>query len=116
MNRVILLVGAMVLCSVTLATADPGDTIWTKTYGGIYGDGAYSIQITSEGGSIIEGDTYSYGDAGKNIYLVKTYQYGDTLWTRNYGGKVFPSERTVAPEAKENGITPEDKQTDSSEA
>jgi len=63
-----------------------GDTLWTRTYGGVYNDGAGSIQETSDGGYIITGFTYSFSRGFGDIYLIKTDAKGDTLWTRNYGG------------------------------
>ena len=62
-----------------------GDTIWTRTYGGIGNDVGYSAQQTSDGGYIIAGYTASYGANG-DVYLIKMNSSGDTLWTRTYGG------------------------------
>jgi len=62
-----------------------GDTLWTRTYGGSYNDGGYSVAQTSDGGYIIAGYTDSFGGE-RNVYLVKTDAAGNTLWTRNYGG------------------------------
>jgi len=71
--------------SVSLFAQAP-DTAWTKTYGGGGGDEANSVQQTSDGGYIIVGNTYSYGEGLENIYLIKTNSLGDTVWTRTYGG------------------------------
>jgi hypothetical protein len=68
-----------------LATAQPNpDTLWTRTYGGIYNDQAYSVQQTTDGGYIIAG--YHQYLGGGDYYLVKTNADGDTLWTHTYGG------------------------------
>jgi len=32
------------------------------------------------------GSTRGWGEGGDDVYLVKTDEYGDTLWTRTYGG------------------------------
>jgi hypothetical protein len=63
-----------------------GDTLWTKTYGGAYIDGAYSVQQTQEGGYIVAGYTNSFGAGDYDVYLIKTKPNGDTVWTRTYGG------------------------------
>lgn len=63
-----------------------GNTIWTKTYGGSDWDFAYSIQQTNDGGYIIAGGTYSFGNGNEDMYLVKINSIGDTLWTKTYGG------------------------------
>jgi len=63
-----------------------GDTLWTSTYGGSADDHAYSVQQTSDGGYIIAGETQSLAAGYSDAYLLKTDSYGDTLWTRTYGG------------------------------
>jgi hypothetical protein len=69
-----------------LKTDASGDTLWTKTYGGVNNDISYSIQQTSDGGYIIAGYTNSFGAGGYDVYLLKTDASGDTLWTKTYGG------------------------------
>ena len=59
---------------------------WERTYGGSYDDYGWSVAQTSDGGYIIAGETYSFGAGGYDVYLGKTYAYGDTIWTRTYGG------------------------------
>jgi hypothetical protein len=68
-----------------IKTNASGDTLWTRTYGGTGVDEGYSIQQTSDGGYIVAGETYSFGDSVQ-VYLIKTNASGDTLWTRTYGG------------------------------
>ena len=63
-----------------------GDTLWTKTFGGIESDGAFSVQQTTDGGYIIAGWTISYAVGNYDVWLIKTNAYGDTLWTKNFGG------------------------------
>jgi len=66
----------------------PGDMLWSKTFGGVEYDAGKSLQQTTDGGYIIAGNTYSFGpSAGNNssVYLIKTDNNGDTLWTRTYG-------------------------------
>ena len=63
-----------------------GDTLWTKTYGGINSDGGNSIQQTRDGGFIIVGSTRSFGAGESDVYLIRTDANGDTLWTKTYGG------------------------------
>ena len=49
-----------------------GDTLWTKTFGGIGGEGGHSVEQTSEGGYIIGGWTTSFGAGENDVYLIKT--------------------------------------------
>jgi hypothetical protein len=71
-----------------------GDTLWTRTYGGVSNDCGYSAQQTSDGGYIVAGYTYSFGD-GSQVYLVKTNASGDGLWTKNFGGAGFDAGNSV---------------------
>jgi len=63
-----------------------GDTIWTRTYGGVSGDFGYGVAQTVDGGFVIVGNTQSFGVGSDDIYLVKTDASGDTMWTRTFGG------------------------------
>ena len=65
-----------------------GDTLWTKTYGGIYLDRGISVQQTSDGGYIVGGFTESFGPGDVAMYLIRTDTAGDTLWTATYGGDI----------------------------
>jgi hypothetical protein len=69
-----------------IKTDASGDTLWTRTYGGLYADEGYSVQQTTDSGYIISGSTASFGAGEYDVYLVKTNASGDTLWTRTYGG------------------------------
>jgi len=69
-----------------IKTNASGDTLWTKTFGGAEYDLAYSVQQTSDTGYIVTGGTNSFGYGYHDVYLIKTNAFGDTLWTRTYGG------------------------------
>jgi hypothetical protein len=61
-----------------------GDTLWTRTYGGLGWEEANSIIPTEDGNFLLAGGTTSPGVSECNIYLVKINAHGDTLWTRSY--------------------------------
>jgi len=63
-----------------------GDTLWTKTYGGIDGDWGFSVQQTENNGYIIAGGTESFGSGDRDVWLIKTDTIGDTIWTLVLGG------------------------------
>ena len=63
-----------------------GNIQWAKTYGGTYGDWAYSVQQTSDGGYIVAGRTYSFGAGDGDIILIKTDENGNIQWAKTYGG------------------------------
>ena len=70
------------------ASAQPPDTLWTRTYGGEQSDCGYGVQQTDDGGFIIAGQTASFGAGGSDAYLIKTDSEGDTVWTRTFGGNL----------------------------
>lgn len=70
-----------------IKTDNNGDTLWTRTYGGDAVDKGYSVQQTNDGGFIISGESDSFTNSwDSDVYIIKTDIYGDTLWTKTYGG------------------------------
>lgn len=63
---------------------DRGDSTWTRHYGTSLNEVARSVRQTSDGGYILTGYSGLGEEAGK-MYIVKTDQNGDTLWTKSYG-------------------------------
>ncbi len=78
-----------------IKTDNNGDTLWTKTYGGEDQHHGNSIQQTTDGGFIITGFTYSLQTQTGDVYLIKTDENGDSLWTRTYGGVYVDVGRSV---------------------
>ncbi|MDX1701135.1 MAG: T9SS type A sorting domain-containing protein [Melioribacteraceae bacterium] len=48
-----------------------GNSLWTKTIGGIADDECHSVAITSDGGYVLTGSTKSYGSGAADLWLVK---------------------------------------------
>jgi len=69
-----------------IKTNASGDTLWTKTYGGINDDYGNSVQQTSDGGYIIAGGSCTFGQWGCDVYLIKTNASGNRIWARTYSG------------------------------
>jgi hypothetical protein len=63
-----------------------GDTVWTRTFGGPRDDCGNSVQQTQDGGYIIAGCTGFLGGNTGDVWFIKADAYGDTVWTRSYGG------------------------------
>jgi hypothetical protein len=95
MRSAFILASMLTLLLAAIAGAHPGDTLWTRTYGGGADDLAADIQQTSDGGYIMVGHTKSFGAGLYDVYLVKTDANGDTLWTRSYGGTHYDYSSSV---------------------
>jgi len=68
-----------------IKTDSMGDTLWTKTYGGVKADGGFSVQLTSDKGFMVVGFTYSYDGGIVSIFLLKTDEQGNLSWLKTYG-------------------------------
>lgn len=71
-----------------LVKVDPaGDIIWQQTYGYGLEDVAYGVNLTPDSGYIITGYVDGIGQwTAGDLWLLKTDDLGDTLWTKRYGG------------------------------
>jgi len=63
-----------------------GDTLWTKTYGGLGYDYGQSVEQTTDGGYIITGYTNGCDTCNYNVYLIKTDANGNLIWSNTNGG------------------------------
>lgn len=57
-----------------------------KTFGGTDSDVGRSVVQTSDGGFIVTGYTWGFGNGGIDVYLIRADSNGNTLWTKTYGG------------------------------
>jgi hypothetical protein len=69
-----------------IRTNASGDSLWSRTVGGVGGESAYAVRPVPSGGYIATGATGSFGEGYSSIYAVRLNASGDTLWTRTYGG------------------------------
>lgn len=63
-----------------------GDTLWTKTYGGNDWEVSYAINKLADSTYIVAGETFSFGNGQRDVYVLRLDGNGDTLWTRTFGG------------------------------
>lgn len=64
-----------------------GDTLWTKAYGSTNNEGAYALDITSDGGFILAGVGGSFQN--RNVYVIRSDQHGNILWEKEFGGDEY---------------------------
>jgi len=77
-----------------LKTDSLGDTLWTKTFGTPNEDWGYFGQQTIDGGYIITGyQMFSPGEG--DVWLIKTNEFGNELWTKTFGGSNYDEARSV---------------------
>ncbi|MEJ2049352.1 MAG: hypothetical protein P8Y60_05815, partial [Calditrichota bacterium] len=62
-----------------------GDTLWTKSYGGIDYEEGYNVKQTKDSGFLILGfKAFLNSPSGGDLWLIKTDEFGDTIWTKLY--------------------------------
>lgn len=69
-----------------LKTGPQGQKEWLRTYGGTDWELGADVKPTSDGGYVLCGSTYSFGNGQTDFYVIKTNASGDTLWTQTFGG------------------------------
>ncbi|NMC05192.1 MAG: PQQ-like beta-propeller repeat protein, partial [Candidatus Lokiarchaeota archaeon] len=111
-KRVYLLTMASIMCSTVLLSAvvrcitaadaeSPYCMKWSQTWGGISGDGAYGLSVSSDG-IYVSGYTSSFGAGASDAFMAKFASNGTQLWNCTWGGA--GDERGFAVAAASDGI------------
>lgn len=69
-----------------IRTDADGEKLWDKTYGGPKDEYGWAMAPTTDGGYVLAGQTESYGEGGKDGYLIKVNGEGEELWSQTFGG------------------------------
>lgn len=73
-----------------------GTEAWNHTYGGTQLDQANSVLQTTDGGYILAGSTFSYGNGG-DLWILKTDPNGTELWNQTIGGPDYDEALCISP-------------------
>jgi hypothetical protein len=76
-----------------------GDSLWSRTFGGVNYDLCRYVRQVSDGGYILAGPTASFGAGSTDFWLVRTDVNGDSLWSRTFGGSGSDECVSVQPTA-----------------
>lgn len=66
-------------------TDESGNFLWEKAYGHEGWEKINDAVLLADTGIMMVGQTNSGTAGNDNFYIVRTDQYGDTLWTKNFG-------------------------------
>lgn len=69
-----------------LITDTNGDSLWSRAYGGLENDLCTTAAMTADDGYILAGYTESWGEGGRDFWIVRTDVNGDSLWSCTFGG------------------------------
>lgn len=103
MKKIILVVVIQILSYTLLLSQIEPDSLWLQTYGGNSVETGFSVIETSDDGYVFAGNTRSFGNGCNDVYLVKTDENGNEVWSKTYGGSDLDSAETVI-ETSDNGF------------
>jgi hypothetical protein len=88
---------AVVWNAYVIRTDPLGNVLWQRTYGGDWGDEAYDMRLTADGGFVLTGAFISNTETDTDVGLVKADAAGNVEWERVYGGNDADWGQQVCP-------------------
>lgn len=89
---------------VLIKTDSIGDVNWRKVYGlSNQRDVGFQVRQTTDNGYIISGGTSSQSSGHYGIWLIKTNENGDSIWTRTYCGSQNVEEYASVEQTNDGG-------------
>ncbi|HEU4717051.1 MAG TPA: T9SS type A sorting domain-containing protein, partial [Bacteroidia bacterium] len=67
------------------ATDANGNILWSDDFGGMNADGFFSVAQAPDSGFVAAGFTSSFGQGGKDVFVVRTDKNGNTTWMKSFG-------------------------------
>ncbi|MEE9162548.1 MAG: hypothetical protein V3U35_06205 [Candidatus Neomarinimicrobiota bacterium] len=74
-----------------------GRMAWSRTFGGSQWDWGNTVYETADGGYIVAGTTLSFGAGESDVWLIKTDDQGEEMWSQTYGGNDLDFGLSVQP-------------------
>ncbi|MBL4624323.1 MAG: hypothetical protein JKY42_04190 [Flavobacteriales bacterium] len=74
-----------------------GGQEWVCSFGGTGSEEGKSLIQTADGGYLVAGYTNSVGKGGDDVYVVKTDEFGQVVWEKNFGGEYDEQASTIFP-------------------
>src|SRR5574338_726094 len=87
-NKIILLF--LLITSVTMS-----QITFQKIYGGMEEEECNAVVQTEDGGFILAASTRSYGNGNYDFYIIRTDPFGDTVWTKTFGGTNYDTAKDI---------------------
>ncbi len=78
-----------------IKTDSSGNSQWIRTFGGAQDDEGYCLTLDHDGGYVIAGATSSSGAGSRDVFLIKTDETGNQVWSRTLGGMSSDGARSI---------------------
>src|SRR5438128_343695 len=82
-----LLLSTLIIC-ISAFNTSYSQIRFQKTFGGTGDEEARAIIQTSDSGYLLAGSTTSFGNGGKDVFIIKTDSLGNKQWSKTFGGSL----------------------------